>query len=192
MTCARPTKLAPAWRPGRAHVLAHLDAQRRVVVADTDTAHVLWRGPFRAGARKLAWSADGRRLLVLARWEVTVLDGASGRVVQRVRSPSLDANAALVPDRRGHRFTFLRRRGAHAEIVRVDGTRVRRVFAADDVAGIARSPDGHWLLVDWRQADAWLFLPLGDSRVRAREIAHISQTFAHGQPILAGWSAAPR
>ena len=79
------------------------------------------------------------------------------------------------------------------EVVALDARlRARRLFAAPDIAGLARSPDGHWLLIDWRQADAWSFLPLGDSRARAREIAHISPTFAQREPILAGWAPAPR
>ena len=57
--------------------------------------------------------------------------------------------------------------------------------------GLAVSPNGRFLLVAWRDADQWLFVPLAGGKVKA--VGHISQQFAPGTsgasafPRLEGW-----
>ena len=58
--------VAPAWRPGAARTVAWAADDGTVTVEDADTAKVLWThegGP----VHHLAWSGDGRRLLIAGR-----------------------------------------------------------------------------------------------------------------------------
>jgi hypothetical protein len=183
---------APAWQPGPAHVIAYLDRHRRVAVGDTDSAALLWRARVPAGVRQLLWSADGHRLTVVGAQRVTILAARDGRTLRTYDAPRGWSNQGAVVDQSGHGLTIARRRGRRAEVVQAHGTRVRRLFAATDIGALARSPDDRWLLLDWHQADAWLFLPVGRARRPAREVSHIARRFAHGEPVLAGWCCPPR
>src|SRR6185312_9943248 len=64
--------VAPAWRPGPGRVLAYSDG-REAVVVDADTGAVLRR--LTPKPTKLAWSRDGRLLLVFSPSKTRVYDG---------------------------------------------------------------------------------------------------------------------
>jgi hypothetical protein len=54
--------------------------------------------------------------------------------------------------------------------------------------GLAWSPDGRWLLVDWRSADQWVFIR--SAAVRRIDVRNIGNTFDSGPEhyaTLAGW-----
>ena len=70
--------LAPAWRPSEPHTLAWAATDGTVTVEDADTAKVL--RTYRGGSvRRLAWSGDGRRLLIAGRRDGTIHDLATGK-----------------------------------------------------------------------------------------------------------------
>ena len=178
---------APAWRPGRAHVIAYLDRHRRVAVGDTDSAALLFRAHAPARVRQLLWSRDGRRLTVVGARRVAVLDGRTGRTLRSATAPRGWANEAAALTRDG--LAIARLHGRRAEVVDARG---RGLFAAPGVGAIAASPDGRWVMADWRGADAWVFLPVGDTRRAPRQVSQIARRFAHGEPVLAGWCCPPR
>ena len=85
----------------------------------------------------------------------------------------------MSPD--GRRLALVElRRGQSA--VDIDG---KTVFTgAGVIANVAWSPDGRWLLLNWRGADQWIFL-----RTPARKLvtaSNIRGTFGAGTTV-AGW-----
>ena len=69
-TCSRdaPRRSPPRGSPARgvAHRVAFLDARGAIELRDADTGSLVWRARVRARPEQLLWSADGRRLAVLA------------------------------------------------------------------------------------------------------------------------------
>jgi hypothetical protein len=76
--------------------------------------------------------------------------------------------------------------GSRVAVVTGDGVTVngRRVFTGTGIGGVAWSPDGRWLLVNWRGADEWLFLRTPTKRVVA--VSNIRGTFGDAVTV-AGW-----
>jgi hypothetical protein len=76
--------------------------------------------------------------------------------------------------------------GRRVAVVTGDGVTVngRRVFTGTGIGGVAWSPDGRWLLVNWRGADEWLFLRTPTKRVVA--VSNIRGTFGDAVTV-AGW-----
>jgi hypothetical protein len=172
---------AMAWRPGT-HQLAYRNARNVLVLLDADRSRILWRHATR-GVEQLAWSDDGRRLLLVSD-PSRVLD-ARGRTIATL--PALRAPAAFEP--RSHALAAVVRGG----IAVYDGARYERrrtVFTATGgFNGLAWSPDARWLLVDWASADEWVFIRSAAVR-RIRTIPNISGIFGAGPEAgvtLAGW-----
>ena len=168
-------RVAPAWRPDDAHVLAYADGRDRVRVVAVDSGRELWRTGAVPGVRQLAWSPDGSRLLV-ATGERVVLLGRSGRALAQRRLVSDDV--AWSPG--GGRVAAVRRRGPRGEVVLADPagrTRPRVLFTGPGRFGpVAWSPSGRRLLVPWPEADQWLFLDTG-SGARTTAVANIGRQF---------------
>ena len=61
---AAAAAVAPAWQPDGRHVLAYADRRDHVRVVAVDSRRQLWRSAQIDGVTELAWSPDGRRLLV--------------------------------------------------------------------------------------------------------------------------------
>jgi hypothetical protein len=144
--------VAAAWRPGPAHVLAYVRGDGFVRVIDADRGTVLMKRPAR-GVIALDWVAD--RLLVVSRDNLVAYND-SGRPV--LRRHGRFAAAALAP--RAQALALVRSRGhsSTVEVLSRDG-RARQVFAgAGQLADVAWSSDGRWLLVTWPAADQWLFV----------------------------------
>jgi hypothetical protein len=184
---------APAWRPGPRHVLTYA-AGPVVVTQDVDSGRVLWR---RAGAGALAWSTDGRRLLVRSPHRLDVLD-ARGRRLATFRFLKRVLAASFAPGSHDVAVHLRGGTGGHvaSELRLVGPGTSRRLFAASGAFGdIAWSPDARWLLVTWPSADQWLFVPRGGGRIRA--VGNISAQFPsgldgpHALRIAAGWCCAP-
>jgi hypothetical protein len=130
--------VAPAWRPGTARAVAWAATDGTVTVEDADTAKVLWShegGPVRA----LAWSGDGRRLLIAGRRHGAVHDLTTGRATPLDLAPGDELLAAAYG---GNRLALAVRTAAGTEI-RVRGDVLRVDGRLDQLEW---SPDGRWLL----------------------------------------------
>lgn len=182
---ARASLVAPAWRPGPRRVLAYASG-RSAVVYDLDRGTVLLRTPaIREPVRKLAWSSDGRLLLVFAPHATRVY--RNGKVVQQddPSDATLDTDAAFVgttPD-----VAAIREAGNGSDVFRLTGGRT--YFSGTGVFDqLASSPDGRWLLVTWPTADQWVFVRT-EGRRRIVGASRISVQLG-ASPRLAGWCCA--
>jgi dipeptidyl aminopeptidase/acylaminoacyl peptidase len=181
--------VAPAWRPGMAHVLAWVSGG--VTVADVDAGTSLARISG-VNPLQLAWSPNGRRLVVVERGRLLLVD-SRGHTRKELDLPAGAAaqHAAFSPD--GRTIALLRRRNGLSDVrllsVRGHSWHER---AGAPVSGafstVEWSPDGRWLLLAWPAADQWLFV----SPDRVLPVSGIGRAFASGPgwaffPSLAGW-----
>jgi hypothetical protein len=174
------SRVAPAWRPGPGRVLAYSNG-RRALVYDVDSGRVLLRTP--AGAPdKLAWSDDGRLLLVFRPYGLRVYD-ARGRVVLQddPSDATHDADAVFAPGT--HRLVIIRVHGLASDVF--TGRSGRLLFRGSGVLRqLAFSPGGRWLLVTWPTANQWVFV-----RTKPRKIVGASRISAQfgGFPRSTSW-----
>jgi len=181
---APASTVAPAWRPGAGRVLAYADG-RSAVVYDVDRGTVLLRTPaILEPVRKLAWSRDGRLLLVFAPHATRVY--RDGKVVGQddPSDATLDTDAALAGSR--DRAAAIRLAGVSSNAFWLSGGPV--IFSGSGVfRQLEPSPDGRWVLVTWPTANQWVFV-----RLRPRKIvgvARIAQQFGRSATIQ-GWCCA--
>ena len=184
---------APAWRPGAEHVVAFSDPEGRIVTAQADSAHRLSRSapgplPFR-----LAWTADGRRLLAMAPGAVRLLD-RRGRLLGRIAAPPGAANQALAIHPSGHsvalsrHFAGARRSEVVSERLAPNGRRGKLFTGDGRFSDLAWSPNGRWLLIGWKEADQWLFL----RSAAVKRIVAVSSISRQFNPAGDGGRAFPR
>jgi hypothetical protein len=156
------TPIAPAWRP-RSHVVAYADRTGRVVVRNADSGTVQLTATAQQRPSGLAWSDDGRYLLVRGPTSITIFGRAGQQRLEplgRRAAPVVDA--AFMPS--SHAVAFVQQARGTSSVwfyprLRPEPTAARRVFAgAGRFDGIAWSPDGRWLALNWRSADQWLFI----------------------------------
>ena len=186
-----PAFTAIAWRPGAEHVLAFAD-RRTVFVADTDLRQVLWRARAPLGTR-LAFSPDGERLLLAGRHELRILSARSGRAVRRVQARPGSTFAGAKWDGTGERLAVVRRTRGRSEVLvaqarslgEAAAPRPRPLFTAGRLHLIGFSPDDRWLLVDWQETGAWLFLPVNGGR--ARQVSAVGPRFDARSAAPQGW-----
>jgi hypothetical protein len=172
---APASAVAPAWRPGPERVLAYASG-RSAVVYDVDRGTVLLRTPPLQRVRKVAWSHDGRLLLVFAPYATRVY---RDRQVVHQDDPSdatFDRDAAFIG--LTHEVAAVRAAGSPpgggSSVFSL--TTGRTLFRGSGVfSQIAWSPDGRWLLVTWPTADQWVFVRtegrrhiVGASRISAQ------------------------
>lgn len=176
-----------AWRPGTRQV-AYVSASE-VRLQNVDTGRVLWRASRGTNwpVTAVAWSDDGRRLLVLAREALRVFDGR-GRLVAGRDLRNLDAvrfaGASFRPGTRDVAVT--RVRGGQSTVFRLrDG---RALFNGTGTFGdLAWSPDGKWLAVTWPTADQLVFVRAEGAR-RIRAVSNVSGQFRSSAfPRVEGW-----
>lgn len=177
--------IALAWRPGT-HELAYNNAHNQLVLLDIDRRRVLWRRPS-TGVEQLLWSDDGQRLLV-ADGRPRILD-ATGRTIAAFPKRNM-LPAAFV--RRSHSIALTNAVGGSSTVSIYSGAGYegrRVVFSGAGLfAGLNWSPDGRWLLVDWRSADQWVFIR--SAAVRRIAVRNIGNTFDSGPEHyanLGGW-----
>jgi hypothetical protein len=156
----RTAGVSPVWRPGTQHRLAAVAPDRRtLVLRDTDTGRVLWRARTSAPVRQLAWSPDGRRLLVVTPAAVRVLAG-DGRPVRS--EPTLEGmrprRVAWLPDGRTFAVVRWNRAGTGSDVVLVGAARRQVIAVRGRLADVLTSPDGRWLLLSAPDAGQWLLV----------------------------------
>jgi hypothetical protein len=174
-----------AWRPGPARVLAYVSG-RELRVQEVEGGRILRRsalGPTRPVTR-IAWSSDGRRLLVLSPHHLRVFD-AAGRLVDR-EDPAEgwpDVAAAFRPG--SHELVVARVHGSQSTAYVLGG---RTLFNGTGVfKDVQWSPDGRWLVLTWPTADQWVFVRYGDGR-RIQGVANVSGQFRSDSfPRVEGW-----
>ena len=178
----------PAWQPGPQHVLAYARLDGTIVVRAADTGRTLWTRRWPVLPTQLAWSGDGRKLLVLAPTRVRVY-GVSGRVV----GADAPAHAVAAAFRPGSNVVVeVRRRANQSEAIVLD-TGATLFVGPGRVDGLAWSPDGRWLLLAWRSADQWLFQRVEPRRRAVLAFSAVSTAFDPSGttpadfPRLAGW-----
>jgi hypothetical protein len=205
-TLAKASSVTPAWRPesdtdDAVHELAYVDTKKRVVLQDADTGQILWRtARFAPSVSELGWSSGGERLLVEAGDFKTVLDSRGEPVFKGPLIFNSSGEGAISPS--GEEVAFVRKLGQGFELslFAIEGGRERILYRTgpgargDQFDEPVFSPDGEWILLPWRAADQWLFVPVGDGRVSA--VADITRQFSSGSseaafPRVAGWCCAP-
>jgi hypothetical protein len=178
--------VAPAWRPGRAHVIALSDPAGRIYVYGSDTRSLQGRSQRGEPPLKLDWAPSGRRLLALSARTIRILD-IRGRLHRFLVAPPGAVNVSAAW--RGDAFALVRWYQARrrSEVVLVRGGRTRTIFdGSGRFDAVLWSPDGRWLLVAWKDPDQWLFIRAGVRGVEA--VRSISAQFrSRTFPALEGW-----
>jgi dipeptidyl aminopeptidase/acylaminoacyl peptidase len=189
--------VAPVWSPPGQHLLAFIDARRRLRVVNTDIGTVLASTAAQAGNTELGWSDDGSLLLeaapgslVLRELVASKLTGFDFGQARRIHLPphTTIRSASFSPE--GKTIAALldlsgrgkRQQRSEVVLIGVGGESIRTLFTAPGrLSDLAWSPDGSRLLIGWPDADQWLFVPTNGSR-RARAVGGISTEFSPGAP----------
>ena len=176
--------VAPAWRPGGGFVLTYVDASGAVVSEDVERRIVLWRTRPARPVLQLAWSADGRRLLVRDEHAVEIRTRAGHRFTA-VRATGSRATASAFRSSL-HENTHALARGASSQVLH-NGEGGGRLFSGRGTfRELAWSPDGSWLLVGWPAADQWVFVRADGGSIRA--VSNVSQQLrSRSFPRIQGW-----
>jgi hypothetical protein len=187
--------VAPSWRPGPGHVLAYVNRDGELLIVNTDTREPLGSIAALPGVSILGWAPDATALVQAAPTEVRITElrprklkaklAAAAAHAVPLPSGAIARVVAFSPD--GENLALLLRlpargeRPPRSEVVLTDrlGSDPRRLFSAPGRLGdLAWSPDGSRLLVTWRDADQWLFIPVGRGRTTA--VDGISRQFSPG------------
>jgi WD40 repeat protein len=143
--------VAPAWRPSELHTVAWAATDGTVTVENADTAKIF--RTYRGGAvRRLAWSGDGRRLLIAGRRRGAIHDLSTGTTRRLSLKPG-EALLAAAYAPTGNRLALAVYGSGRTEL-RVHGEILRSVAGRLD--DLEWSPDGRWLLAGWPAAGQWL------------------------------------
>ena len=176
---SRAALVAPAWRPAPGRILAYSDGKHAVVI-DADTGAVLRR--LAPAPTKLAWSTDGRLLLVFSPHKTRVYDGSKPVAADDPSDATADRDAAFVGPT--HEVTAVRAAGTGSSVFSMSTGRT--LFSGSgEFDRLAWSPNGRWLLVSWPTADQWVFVRPGHPRRIVGE-SRISSQFG-GFPRVEGW-----
>jgi hypothetical protein len=174
----------PAWRPRSRHVVTYATADGRVVARDADGGRLRWRTAPGAPVETLEWSTDGRRLLVRrgGHADVFTREGAAFTGIRPERGTVVAA--AFRPGTHGIAYALAH--GGQTRVALVDEPSRVLFTGPGRIDELAWSPDGRWLLVGWRAARQWLFVPVDGQRVRA--VSSIPGQFRSSTfPTVRGW-----
>ena len=172
--------IPPAWSSNLGFILAYADWDARVHALVTAKGGSLWSAMPPGPPQSLEWSSDGRRLLVLSRGRVSILDGAGGGLLDSEAAPDVTA-VAYRPGTTT--YAELHRSAAGSSVTL--GTRT--LFSlAGELRGLTWSPDGRWLLVGSPASDQWVFIRADGGKIVA--VSNISAQFhSPAFPEVEGW-----
>lgn len=188
---------APAWRPGGGHLLTYTARNQDIVHVDVDSGREAWRILAAGRVRTLAWSPNGRRLVVLrdqGRIDLYFGDGRYVRTLQRDLEREVSA-LAVAPDGRGVAFTDFEPETGRSRVVIAPFRGSARIVTTvpGRLSDVAWSPNGRWLVAAWPRADQWLFLRVSEEGPRIVTVSNVSREFDPGAtgpgdfPRVAGW-----
>ena len=198
----RPAQLPQAKIGGRGrYVLALAQPDGSVQMVGANSGHLFWRSRPGPVPKVLDWSADSELLAALSSRELRVYSGTDGELIRTVRLPDgmRATDGAFAPAGKSFAITGTSRTRhgprSRALLVPLGSAQPKlRPLLADpgSFSDVSWSPDGHWLLVAWRDADAWLFLrPRHPGDVETA--GEVSRQFSPGSaggpgfPRPAGW-----
>ena len=171
-------RVAPAWQPGSDFTPTYVTTTGRVSGPWTNRPGPGWSRRFRE-PRKLEWSSDGQRLLLLTH-ERLVLFGTRSSAALAVRRDRL-SDASFRPGSR--ELAVVRVRGGQSEVLLGDRVLFRGTGRFTDANW---STDGRWLMFAWPTADQWVFVRADGKRIRA--VANVSDQFhSRSFPRIEGW-----
>ena len=171
---ARPGMLA--WEPGT-HSLAYVNRGGNIAVRNVDHPRSPAYIRTRLSPRRLEWTHDGR--LVAAGLHTVGVFAKRGPQLSRTGVAGRITAASTSPD--GKRLALVELRNGDSNVV-VDGKSVFK--GVGPIANVVWSPDGHWLLLNWRGADEWLFLRTPAKKLVT--VSNIRSTFGEGAAVV-GW-----
>jgi hypothetical protein len=184
--------VAPAWKPGPAHLVAYATLGGEVLAARADSGRKVLRSGGRGGVLFLQWT--GGQLLVTRTDRLQLLDGSGRTTWTWTAPPGTTIGSASA---HGGRIAVVAhdRDGGTSRLLLVSrGHQPRVLFAGPGSLGPPRwSPDGRWLLAPWPRADQWLFLQPATGSRKLHAVANVAAQFAPGRgkgapfPSVAGW-----
>jgi len=153
---------------------------RPIVLRHAD-GPLVWRAAIKVIPSDLEWSTDGRYLAVVSPKQIVVID-RRGHVHRTISMLGAELRqAAFKPGT--HDVAVVVRAAGRSEVRIVDIDRpghARLLFAGPGTFGDAEwSPSGDWLLVNWPDANQWVFIK--GKQVRA--VANIRQQFARSDGL---------
>jgi hypothetical protein len=164
----------PAWDPTRLHTVAYYSGG--AIVLRQANGRLVWRAPITVTPADLEWSSDGDYLAVVSPKKIVVID-KRGHVFRTISMLGAELRQATFQPST-HELTVVVRAAGRSEVRIVDVDhpgRARLLFAGPGTFGdVEWSPAGGWLLVNWPDANQWVFIK--GKRVHA--VANIRQQFA--------------
>jgi hypothetical protein len=180
----RASSVAPAWRPGSAHVLTYAREDGFVRVVDAERGTVLSRSDAR-DVVEVDWVADRRLLVTPTR--ASLFDDSSQEVL---RTDGRFTGGAI--SSRAQQLALVTVRDATSVVELVSRTgEVRQLFSGRGrLEGPVWSPDGRWVAIGWPDADQLVFIrTIGRAQIRA--VSNVSRQFrSRTFPQIEGWCCA--
>jgi dipeptidyl aminopeptidase/acylaminoacyl peptidase len=171
---AQAGDVPPAWDPGRLHTVAYYSGGA-IVLRQAD-GKLVWRAPITVTPSDLEWSSDGRYLAVVSPKRIVVVD-RRGHVHRTISMLGAGLRQAEFKPGTHDAAVVVRTAGrSEVRIVDVDHPgHARLLFAGPGTFGdVEWSPAGDWLLVNWPDANQWVFIK---GKV-VRAVANIREQFA--------------
>jgi hypothetical protein len=173
-----------AWQPNT-HALAYVNRAGKIQIANVDKRNRGATVQTRDAPRQLEWTSDGKWLVAVERNAVEVFGQRGPRIGGLDRGAARVVDASISPD--GKRIAFIETEGTHStlQLTGVLGGPTGPVFSgAGSFTKVIWSPDGRWLLLDWRSADQWLFIRRPVQKLVA--VSNIRVNFGQ-EAGIAGW-----
>jgi len=172
-------EVAPAWDPARLHTLAYYSGG--AIVLRRAGGSLVWRAPIKVLPAALEWSSDGQYLAVRSAKQIVVID-QRGRVHRTISMLGAELRQATFKPGTHEVAVVVRAAGrSEVRIVDVDHPgHARLLFAGPGTFGdVEWSPAGDWLLVNWPDANQWVFIK--GKQVRA--VGNIREQFARADGL---------